>query len=170
MSSLLKLIPAWALVAAVGLLFVGLQQLRVSAAHTNAAEARASLGNYKVEVAERDRRAALSALQETNRRQSAAGEIDNDAQHQLAQAKDDADRAGDALQRLQQRVAASEQRVRQCGNTITAQLSAAADAEARMRAELFGRLGAAVQLYAGIADDNRIRGSTCEARYDSLTH
>jgi hypothetical protein len=39
-----------------------------------------------------------------------------------------------------------------------------------MRAELFGRLGAAVQLYAGIADDNRIRGSTCEARYDSLTH
>lgn len=169
MGALVKLIPTWVLAAVVGLLFVGLQQLRVSGAQAAAAEAKAALSSYKTEVAERDQRAAVSALNETNRRLEAAEEVDNDAQRQLAQAKDDADRAGDALQRLQQRVAAAEQRTRQCGNTITAQLGTSADAEARMRTDLLGRLGTAVQFYAGVADDNRIRGSTCEARYDSLT-
>jgi Sec-independent protein translocase protein TatA len=169
MSSLLKLVPEWALAAVVGLLFLGLQQLRVSDAQASAAEAKASLSSFKTEVAERDRRAALSALNETKRRLGAAGEIDSDAESKLAQAEDDAGRASDALQRLQQRVAIAELRVRQCGNTITSQLGASADAEARMRAELLGRIGTAVQFYAGVADDNRIRGSTCEARYDSLT-
>lgn len=167
----LKLVPAWVWVLvsiALGLWTV-VEELRLASLRNDLATEQAAHSSYRTDVAERDRRAALAALAETKRRQVAAEGIDKNAQEKLAADQGDAARAGDALQRLQQRYAETEQRARQCGDAITAQLSAAAEAGARMRAELLGRLGAAAGLYAAAADDNRVRGQACEASYDSLT-
>ena len=167
----LKLVPAWVwgLVSIARGLWTVVEELRLASLRNDLATEQAAHSSYRTDVAERDRRAALAALAETKRRQVAAEGIDKNAQEKLAADQGDAARAGDALQRLQQRYAETEQRARQCGDAITAQLGASAEAGARMRAELLGRLGAAAGLYAAAADDNRVRGQACEAAYDSLT-
>lgn len=164
-----RLVPLWAWLAVVLGLWTVVEELRLANLRGELVSEQAAHSGYRAEVAERDRRAALASLAETKRRQVAAERVEKDAQGKLGQAQGDAARAGDALQRLQQRYAETEQRARQCGDAITAQLSAAAEAGARMRAELLGRLGAAAGLYAAAADDNRVRGQACEASYDSLT-
>ena len=166
----LKLVPAWVWVLvsiALGLWTV-VEELRLASLRNDLATEQAAHSSYRTDDAERDRRAALAALAETKRRQVAAEGIEKKAQEKLAADHGDAARAGDALQRLQQRYAETEQRARQCGDAITAQLSAAAEAGARMRADLLGRLGAAAQLYAAIADERGIAGAACERAYDGV--
>lgn len=164
-----RVVPLWAWLAVALGLWTVVEELRLANLRGELVAEQAAHSGYRAEVAERDRRAALAALAETKRRHVAVEGVEKDAQGKLDQAQGDAARAGDALQRLQQRYAETEQRARQCGDAITAQLSAAAEAGARMRAELLGRLGAAAGLYAAAADDNRVRGQACEASYDSLT-
>ena len=168
MTAWLKLTPAWAWWALAIAVVAGWQQIRVSSAQSVAAGAQRELADYRTDVAERDRRAAVFVIQENQRRQAATEKADAEAQQKLAAARDDAERAGNALERLQQRLAAAEQRSRDAGNSITAQLGQAAEDTARVRADLLGRLGAAAGLYAAAADDNRVRGQACEASYDSL--
>lgn len=168
MTAWLKLVPAWAWWALALAVVAGWQQIRVSSAQSVAAGAQRELADYRAEVAERDRRAAVFVIQENQRRQAATEKADAEAQQQLAAARDDAERAGNALERLQQRLAAAEQRSRDAGNSITAQLGQAAEDAARVRADMLGRLGAAAQLYAGIADQRGIAGSACERAYDGV--
>lgn len=179
MTAWLKLVPLWAWLAlawAVSLVLVGgAQQVRVALAQvdaatalTTAAKSASALADYKTEVSERDRKAALAALLETKRRMTAIDEVQKDAEQQLEAARADAAGAGSALERLKLRLEAAERRSRVAGNTITAQLSQAAEADSRMRTELLGRLGALAQLYAGVADESRIRGLACEGSFDSL--
>lgn len=168
MTAWLKLVPSWAWwVLALVLVAVG-QQIRVLSAQSVASKAQADLANYRAEVSERDRRAALFVIQENQRRQAATEKADAEAQEQLAAARIDAHRAGGALERLQQRLAAAEQRSRDAGNAITAQLSQAAESAARVRADVLGRVGEAAQLYAGVADERGIAGSACEKAYDAV--
>ena len=168
----LKLVPSWVWLAlgwALSLLLVGgVQQLRVAGAQVQAAGALSALADYKTEVSERDRKATLAALQETKRRQAVVEEEQKNAAEQLEVARADAATAGSALERLQQREAAAELRARSAGNAITAQLSASADASARMRADLLGRLGQAAGFYAGVADERGVAGSACERVFDGV--
>lgn len=168
MAAWLKLVPTWAWWLLALLAVAGVQQLRVAGAYVQAAGAVSALADYKAEVAERDRRAAVAALQETKRRMAALDEVQQNAERQLEVARADAAGAAAALERLQHRLADSEQRSRAAGNSITAQLSQAAEADSRVRTELLGRLGALAQLYAGVADESRIRGLACEGSFDSL--
>lgn len=168
MTAWLKLVPAWGWWALALAVVAGWQQIRVSSAQSVAAGAQRELAEYRAEVAERDRRAAVFIIQENQRRQAATEKADADAQKQLDQARSDAERAGNALERLQQRLAAAEQRSRDAGNSITAQLGQAAEGAARMRADLLGRLGEAVRLYAGLADQRGIAGVACERAYDGV--
>lgn len=168
MTDWLKLVPGWAYWLLALAVVAGGQQIRVLSAQSVAAEAQADLANYRTEVSERDRRAALYVMQENQRRQAATEKADAEAQEQLAVARTDAERAGSALERLQQRLAAAEQRSRDAGNAITAQLSQAAEDAARVRADVFGRIGEAAQLYAGVADERGIAGATCEKAYDAV--
>ena len=162
----LRLVPAWGWLALV--LVAGGQQVRVYSAQTQAAKAQTDLADYRAEVAERDRRAAVFVIQENQRRQAATEKADAEAQQQLAAARDDAERAGSALERLKLRLAAAEQRSRDAGNSITAQLGQAAEDAARVRADMLGRLGEAVRLYADIADQRGIAGVACERAYDGV--
>lgn len=164
----LKLAPTWAWWALALAVVAGGQQIRVSSAQSVAAGAQRELADYRAEVAERDRRAAVFVIQENQRRQAATEKADEEAQQKLAAARDDAERAGSALERLKLRLAAAEQRSRDAGNSITAQLGQAAEDAARMRADMLGRLGAAAGFYAGIADQRGIAGATCEKAYDGL--
>jgi len=168
----LRLVPSWAWAGAAGLVLAmvvgGVQQVRVYGLQVDLANEQSAHSSYRTEVAERDRRAAVFVIQENQRRQAATEKADEEAQQKLAAARDDAERAGNALERLQQRLAAAEQRSRDAGNSITAQLGQAAEHAARMRADLFGRLGAAAQLYAGIADQRGIAGDACERAYDGV--
>ena len=164
----LKLAPAWVWWALVLLIVGGGQQLRVSSAQAEAAAATSDMVSYRAEVSERDRRSTLAALQESKRRIAAFDKEQKHADEQLETARTDAVSAGSALERLQQRLAAAEQRSRAAGNTITAQLSQAAEADSRVRTELLGRLGTLAQLYAGAADESRIAGQSCERSFDSL--
>ena len=168
MTAWLKLVPSWVWWALALLAVAGVQQLRVAGAQVQAAGAVSALADYKTEVSERDRKAMLAALQETKRRMLASTEEQQNAEKQLEAARADVALADSALERLQQRLTAAERRSREAGNTITAQLSAATEAEARVRADLLGRVGEAAGLYADIADDRGIRGTSCERHYDSL--
>ena len=169
MTAWLKFVPSWAWWVLALAVVAGGQQIRVLSAQSDAAQAQADLSDYRAEVSERDRRAALFVIQENQRRQAATEKADAEAQEQLAAARTDAERAGSALERLQQRLAAAEQRSRDAGNSITAQLGKAAEDAARVRADMLGRLGAAAQLYAGVADERGIAGQACEAAYQSLS-
>lgn len=168
----LKLVPSWAWPWIAGLVLAlavgGVQQVRVVGLQVGLANEKAAHSNYRTEVAERDRRAAMFLIQENQRRQAAVEKADAEAQQQLAAARGDAERASSALERLQQRLAAAEQRSRDAGNSITAQLGQAAESAARMRADVLGRLGAAAGFYAGIADERGIRGANCEKAWGGL--
>ena len=168
MTAWLKLVPGWAYWLLALAVVAGGQQIRVLWAQSDAAQAQADLADYRTEVSERDRRAALFVIQENQRRQAATEKADAEAQEQLAAARTDAERAGSALERLQQRLAAAEQRSRDAGNAITAQLSQAAEGTARVRADLLGRVGEAAQLYARVADERGVAGAACERTYDSV--
>lgn len=168
MTAWLKLVPAWAWWVLALAVVAGGQQIRVSSAQAAAAGAQRDLSDYRAEVAERDRRAAMFVIQENQRRQAATEKADAEAQQQLAAARDDAERAGSALERLKLRLAAAEQRSRDAGNSITAQLGQAAEDAARVRADMLGRLGEAVRLYADIADQRGIAGAACEKAYEGL--
>lgn len=168
MTAWLKFVPSWAWWALALAVVAGGQQLRVLSAQSDAAQAQADLADYRTEVSERDRRAALFVIQENQRRQAATEKADAEAQEQLAAARTDAERAGSALERLKLRLAASEQRSRDAGNAITAQLSQAAEGAARVRADVLGRVGEAAQFYAGVADERGIAGSACEKAYDAV--
>lgn len=168
MSAWLKLVPSWVWWALALLAVAGLQQLRVAGAQVQAAGAVSALAAYKTEVSERDRKAAIAALQETKRRMTAFDEVQKDGEQKLEAARADAAAAGSALERLKLRLEAAERRSRDAGNTITAQLSQAAEADSRVRTELLGRLGALAQLYAGVADESRVSGLACEGSFDSL--
>lgn len=168
MTAWLKLVPAWAWWVLALTVVAGGQQIRVSSAQAVAAGAQRDLSDYRAEVAERDRRAAVFVIQENQRRQAAMEKADAEAKQQLAAARDDAERAGSALERLKLRLAAAEQRSRDAGNSISAQLGASAEDAARMRADVLGRLGAAAGFYAGIADERGIRGANCEKAWMGL--
>lgn len=168
MTAWLKFVPGWAWWALALAFVAGGQQMRVLSAQSDAAQAQADLASYRTEVSERDRRAALFVIQENQRRQAATEKADAEAQEQLAAARTDAERAGSALERLQQRLAAAEQRSRDAGNAITAQFSQAAEDAARVRADVLGRVGEAAQFYARVADERGIAGSACEKAYDAV--
>ncbi|MNO59963.1 hypothetical protein D3C76_505630 [compost metagenome] len=95
-------------------------------------------------------------------------EVEKNAKGKLDEARADADRAGDALQRLQQRYEDADRRSRACGNAITAQLGEAAEDAARVRADVLSRVGEAARLYAAEADRRGVAGKACEAAYEAV--
>lgn len=168
MTHWLRLVPGWSWWLLAVVVVAGAQQWRVDGLRGDLADEKLAHSKHREAVADRDREAAVKALIETRRRIEAQEAIDRETEQKLADARADADSAGDALQRLQKQFELVTARSRACGNSITSQLGEAADSAARMQADMFGRIGAAAKLYAGVADQRGIAGSACEAAYQSL--
>ncbi|WP_236233702.1 DUF2514 family protein [Pseudomonas tohonis] len=164
----LRLVPSWAWWALALSLVAGVQQVRVWSADNRAASAISAEAGYRAEVSERDSRAQAAARAEEKRRQAAVEEVEQNAKVAQETADADAARSRDALQRLQQRYDESERRGRACGNSVTTQLGQTAEAEARMRADVFIRIGEAARLYADEADRRGIAGHACVAAYEKV--
>lgn len=174
MVGLLKLVPSWAWpwIAGIGLaLVVGVgQQVRVwSAQAALALESRAH-SSYRLEVAERDRRAASAALAETKRRITEMDEVERNARGEIESARADA-AAADAsvgglrreIERLRagrsatcSAIAAGERAASESAVVVLGELLESSD---RMAGELAAALG-----------ESRVRGMACEAAYDTMAH
>lgn len=79
--------PAWCWWLVALLLVAGGQEIRVGAGKSEASAARSELSDYRLQVAERDRRAAAQARAEERRRQAVADEEGESARQKLELAK-----------------------------------------------------------------------------------
>jgi len=173
----LKLVPSWVWpwVAAVVLALVvgGGQQLRVLAAQSATAIARgatskaqADLANYRTEVAERDRRAALAELAEARRRLAVDEQNRKKNHEELEQAQADAA----AADRIAGGLRAELNRIR----GLIASYSGAPDGStagrstADLLADLLEEVEREGRAMAAEADRRGVAGAMCERAYDGV--
>ncbi|WP_409307663.1 DUF2514 family protein [Pseudomonas putida] len=173
----LSVVPAWCWWLIALVLVTGGQQYRVAVADGAASDARAetaktekTLADYRLEVSERDRRAAAQARQEEQRRAEAQEEARAHAQKARKIADNGAagaDAAGQRLQRDAENLVASVS----CAGTDTA---AVARGETATRAvmvlsDLLARADARAGQLAKAYDRAKIAGDQCAKEYDYLS-
>ena len=112
-------------------------------------------------------KAEEAARTEEQRRTVAQSEIVNESQRLATRASSDRSLATDAAARLRERAAARSGQPA-CHPQAAPGSAAAADAPG-VPADVLGRCGEAVGLFAAIADQRGIRGAACERINDSLT-
>lgn len=172
MSGLLKLVPGWAWpwVAGISLsLAVGLaQQVRVWSAQAELAGESRAHSSYRLEVAERDRRAATEVLAETKRRIEAMEEVERNARGELDAARADAaaaDASAGGLRREIERLRAS--RSATCSAIAAGERKASESAVMVLGELLEGADRMAGELAAAL-DESRVRGRACEAMHEGI--
>lgn len=168
--SWLGAVPAWCWWLIALVLVAGSQQYRVVIAEVAAADARAetsrsdkTLADYRLEVSERDRRAAAQARTEEQRRQVLADEEGEDARQKLELAQGRADAAESASDGLRGEI----KRLR---DSRAATCSAIASQQRQAGASAFVVLGRLLEESDRMAGDlatalerSRIAGLACEA-------
>jgi len=169
-------VPAWCWWLIALVLVAGGQQYRVVIADGAAAGARAetaksdkALADYRLEVSERDRRAAAQARAEEQRRQALADEEGESARQQLEVAQGRADAAESAAGGLRGEIARLRAgRTAICGAIATQQRQAGTSAVV-----VLGRLLEDADQMAGSCaaalERSRIAGLACESIYNGLT-
>lgn len=114
-------VPAWCWWLIALVLVAGGQQYRVMVAQGDKANAQGELADYRLEVSERDRRAAAQARQEEQRRQAVADEEGESARQQLELAQGRAADAESAAGGLYDEIARLRAGRRATCDTIAAQ-------------------------------------------------
>lgn len=161
-------VPAWCWWMIALVLVAGGQQYRVVVARGETGAARIELADYRLEVAERDRRAAAMARTEEQRRQAVADEEGESARKKLELAKGraaDAESAADGLRGEIARLRAGRSATcdtiaaqqRQAGTSAVVVLGGLLEASDRMAGDL-----------AKALERSRIAGLACEAVADRL--
>ncbi len=166
--SWLGAVPAWCWWLIALVLVAGGQQYRVAIAQGETASARGELADYRLQVAERDRRAAAQARQEEQRRQSLADEEGESARQQLEVAQGRAAAAESAAGGLRGEIA----RLR-AGRTATCGAIAAQQRQAGASAVvvLGGLLEESDRMAGSCAaalERSRIAGMACESIMDGM--
>ena len=173
--SWLAAVPTWCWWLIALVLVAGGQQYRVVIADAAAADARAetsrsdkALADYRLEVSERDRRAAAQARTEEQRRQAVADEEGENARQQLELAQGRADAAESAAGGLRGEIA----RLR-AGRAATCDTIAAQQRQARTSAVvvLGGLLEESDRMAGSCAaalERSRIAGLACESTMDGM--
>jgi len=162
-------VPAWCWWLIALVLVAGGQQYRVVVAQGDTAEARTELSDYRLQVAERDRRTAAQARQEDQRRQAVADKEGESARQKLELAQGRAAAAESAAGGLRGEIArlrdghratcdtiATQQR--QAGTTAVVVLGGLLEESDRMAGDL-----------AAALERSRIAGLACESIYNGLT-
>lgn len=166
----LSAVPAWCWWMIVLVLVSGGQQYRVVVAQGDVVAARSDLADYRLEIAERDRRAAAKARTEEQRRQSVADEEGESARQKLELAEGRAAAAESAAGGLRREI----DRLRD-GRTATCGAIAAQQRQAGTSAVvvLGGLLEESDRMAGDLAkalERSRIAGMACEAIHRRITN
>ncbi|KPM58317.1 hypothetical protein HB13667_28555 [Pseudomonas putida] len=168
MEQLVRLVPTWFWWLAALLLVAAGQQYRVVVAQGETGTARGQLADYRLEVAERDQRAAAQARTEEQRRQAVADEEGESARKKLELAQDRAAGAESAADGLRGEIARLRDGHRAtCDAIATQQRKAGASAAV----VLGGLLEEADRMAGDLAtalERSRIAGLACEAVVDRI--
>ncbi|WP_339091098.1 DUF2514 family protein [Variovorax paradoxus] len=161
----------WRLIAVAGLLaLLGLQTVRLAEQRSDTASARTELADYRATAAESARLAerAQRTLEQTWR--TRVDGVIQDGQKQIAAARADADRAGDAARQLHQQLATYRAAVRAASAAPAAAAGGPTTADPLdLLADLFGRADARAGELARIADKRGAAGTICERHADAVT-
>ncbi|RYE43981.1 MAG: DUF2514 family protein [Hyphomicrobiales bacterium] len=148
---------------------VGLQQVRVSNAKAQTSKVAGEFADYRATQAESSRLAERSRRDTEQRWAETVEGVSNEGQKRIDVARSDAERAGAAEQRMQQRVAAFLSAIRgAAADSGIATTGATATDPSVLLADLFGRARERARLLGRFADDAHARGQTCERYADGL--
>lgn len=165
----LAAVPAWCWWLIALVLIAGGQQYRVVVAQGDTATAQSDLADYRLQVAERDRRAAAQARTEEQRRQAMADEEGESARQKLEMAQDRAASAESAAGGLRGEIARLRAgRAATCDTIATQQRQAGTSAVV----VLGGLLEDADRMAGDLAtalERSRIAGLACESIYNGLS-
>lgn len=160
--------PAWCWWLIALVLVAGGQQYRVVVAQGETASARIELSDYRLEVAERDRRAAAKARTEEQRRQAVADEEGESARKKLELAQGRAADAESAADGLRGEIARLRNGHRATCDTIAAQQRQAGTSAAGVLGGLLEDADRMAGVFATALERSRIAGMACEAIIDGI--
>lgn len=164
----LAAVPAWCWWLIALVLVAGGQQYRVVIAQGETGAARSELSDYRLQVAERDRRAAAQARQEEQRRQAVADKEGESARQQLELAQGRAAAAESAAGGLRGEIDRLRAGRAATCNTIATQQR---QAETSAVVVLGGLLEESDRMAGDLAaalERSRIAGLACEAMSDAM--
>lgn len=156
-------VPAWCWWLIVLVLVAGGQEIRVGAGKSEALGTKSELSDYRLQVAERDRRAAAQARNEEQRRQALADEEGESARQKLELAQRRAAAAESAASGLHGEIKRLRDGQRATCNTVAAQQR---QAGASAVVVLGGLLEEADRMAGSLAvalARSRVAGLACEA-------
>lgn len=161
-------VPAWCWWLIAVALVAGGQQYRVAVAEDDTATARGELADYRLEVSERDRRAAAKTRTEEQRRQAAADEEGESARKKLELAQGRAATAESAADGLRGEIARLRDGHRATCDTIAAQQRQAGASAVVVLGGLLEESDRMAGDLATALERSRIAGLACEAVVDRM--
>ena len=161
-------VPAWCWWLIALVLVAGGQQYRVVLADGEATEARKELSDYRLEVSERDRRAAAQARTEEQRRQTVADEEGESARKKLELAQGRAAAAEHAAGGLRGEIARLRDGHRATCDTIAAQQRQTGASAVVVLGGLLEESDRMAGDLAAALERSRIAGLACEAVVDRM--
>ncbi|MFG0272368.1 DUF2514 family protein [Pseudomonas sp. zjy_14] len=164
----LAAVPAWCWWLIALVLVAGGQQYRVVVAQGETGTARIELADYRLEVAERDRRAAAKTRTEEQRRQAVANEEGESARKKLELAKGRAADAESAADGLRGEIARLRNGHRATCDTIAAQQRQAGTSAVVVLGGLLEESDRMAGDLATALERSRIAGLACEAVVDRM--
>ncbi|MGY4527984.1 DUF2514 family protein [Pseudomonas sp. TE21394] len=156
-------VPAWCWWLIALVLVAGGQQYRVVVAQGETGAARIELADYRLQVAERDRRAAAQARTEEQRRQAVADKEGENARQQLELAQGRAAAAESAAGGLRGEIARLRAGHRATCDTIAAQQRQAGASAVVVLGGLLEEADRMAESLAEALERSRIAGLACEA-------
>ncbi|PLU86361.1 DUF2514 domain-containing protein [Pseudomonas plecoglossicida] len=161
-------VPAWCWWLIALVLVAGGQQYRVVVAQGETGTARSELADYRLQVAERDRRAAAQARTEEQRRQAVADKEGESALQQLELAQGRAADAESAADGLRGEIARLRNGHRATCDTIAAQQRQAGTSAVVVLGGLLEEADRMAGSCAAALERSRIAGLACEAVVDGM--
>ncbi|WDY60404.1 DUF2514 family protein [Pseudomonas sp. PSKL.D1] len=161
-------VPAWFWWLIALVLVAGGQQYRVVVAQGETASARSGLASYRLEVAERDRRAASQARTEEQRRQKVADEEGKSARQKLELAQGRAIAAESAAGGLRGEIDRLRDGRRATCDTIAAQQRQAGTSAVVVLGGLLEESDRMAGSCAAALERSRIAGLACESVVDRI--
>ncbi|WP_313395655.1 DUF2514 family protein [Pseudomonas sp.] len=166
--SWLDSVPAWCWWLIALVVVAGGQEIRVGAGKSDARTARAELSDYRLQVAERDRRTAAQARSEEQRRQAVADEEGESARQQLELAQGRADAAESAAGGLRGEIDRLRAGHRATCDTIAAQQRQARTSAVVVLGGLLEESDRMAGSCAAALERSRIAGLACESIADRV--